>query len=76
MAYSAALGERDARCYDTGRPEGIVAHPLFAVCYEWPLVLALRERAGLQPLDAQVAMAAKNTRPCCIKMLFILELKN
>jgi acyl dehydratase len=57
MAYSAALGERDARYYDTGRPEGVVAHPLFSVCYEWPLVLALRERAGLQPLDAQVVHA-------------------
>jgi len=57
MAYSAALGERDARCYDTRRPEGVLAHPLFPVCYEWPLVLALRERAGLAPLDARVVHA-------------------
>ena len=57
MAYSAALGERDARCYDTRRPEGVVAHPLFPVCYEWPLVLGLRERAGLKALDARVVHA-------------------
>jgi len=57
MAYSAALGERDARCYDTRRAEGVLAHPLFPVCYEWPLVLALRERAGLAALDARVVHA-------------------
>jgi acyl dehydratase len=57
MAYSAALGERDARCYDTRRPDGVLAHPLFPVCYEWPLVLALRERAGLAALDARVVHA-------------------
>ena len=57
MAYSAALGERDPLCYDTRRLEGPVAHPLFPVCYEWPLVLALRERSGLQALDAQVVHA-------------------
>lgn len=57
MAYSAALGERDARCYDTRRSEGVLAHPLFPVCYEWPLVLALRARAGLEALDARVVHA-------------------
>jgi acyl dehydratase len=45
MAYAAALGEEDPRYYDTTALAGPVAHPLFAVCYEWPLALALRERA-------------------------------
>jgi acyl dehydratase len=45
MAYAAALGEDDPRFYDTTAPAGPLAHPLFAVCYEWPLALALRERA-------------------------------
>ena len=45
MAYAAALGETDPRYYDTTRAGGPVAHPLFAVCYEWPLALALRARA-------------------------------
>lgn len=45
MAYTAALGEDDPRYYDTTAPAGPLAHPLFAVCYEWPLALALRERA-------------------------------
>lgn len=44
MAYSAALGETDARYFETGGPSGPAAHPLFAVGYEWPLAVALRER--------------------------------
>jgi acyl dehydratase len=52
MAYAAALGEADPRYYDTLAAAGPVAHPLFAVCYEWPVALALREltvAAELQP---------------------------
>jgi acyl dehydratase len=45
MAYAAALGESDARYYDTTAPAGPVAHPLFAVCYEWPLAQTLRAKA-------------------------------
>lgn len=37
MAYSAALGETDPRCFDTGAKGGVIAHPLFPVCYEWPV---------------------------------------
>lgn len=49
MAYSAALGETDVRYFDTAQPGGVLAHPLFPVCYEWPVsqpirqILALRE---------------------------------
>jgi acyl dehydratase len=42
MAYAAALGDDSPEYLDTTRPEGLVAHPLFPVCYEWPLALALR----------------------------------
>jgi acyl dehydratase len=51
MAYAAALGENDPRYYDTTAPDGPLAHPLFSVCYEWPLVQALRAKA----LDESVA---------------------
>ena len=37
MAYSAALGESDPRYFDTAAPGGVLAHPLFPVCYEWPV---------------------------------------
>ncbi len=57
MAYSAALGETDPRYYDTAATGGVLPHPLFAVCYEWPLSHALRERAGLQPLNPRLLHA-------------------
>lgn len=34
MAYAAALGETAPEYFDTTRPAGILAHPLFPVCYE------------------------------------------
>jgi acyl dehydratase len=45
MAYAAALGEGDQRYFATGAPGGPLAHPLFAVCYEWPVILELRAQA-------------------------------
>jgi acyl dehydratase len=45
MAYAAGLGETDPRYYDTLAPGGPAAHPIFPVCYEWPAMLALRDRA-------------------------------
>jgi acyl dehydratase len=44
MAYAAGLGETDPGSYDTRAPEGPRAHPVFPVCYEWPLALQIRER--------------------------------
>jgi acyl dehydratase len=44
MAYSAALGESAPEYLDTARPEGILPHPLFPVCYEWPLALDVRAK--------------------------------
>ena len=41
MAYAAGLGETDPRYFDTLAPGGPAAHPLFPVCYEWPVLLAL-----------------------------------
>jgi acyl dehydratase len=48
MAYSAALGEADPRCYDTAAPEGVLAHPLFPVCYEWPVSRPIRQIPALR----------------------------
>jgi acyl dehydratase len=45
MAYAAGLGESDARYFDTLAPDGPAAHPIFPVCYEWPVLLAVRARA-------------------------------
>jgi acyl dehydratase len=51
MAYASALGETDPRYYDTAGPQGPLAHPLFSVCYEWPVAVALRDKA----VDATLA---------------------
>jgi hypothetical protein len=45
MAYAAGLGESAPEYFDTTRPGGILAHPLFPVCYEWPLALDVRAKA-------------------------------
>jgi acyl dehydratase len=45
MAYAAAL-EDYLPCYlDTRRPAGIVAHPMFAVCFEWPAAGSIRHKS-------------------------------
>ncbi len=44
MAYAAGLTDT-LPCYlDTLRPQGVIAHPLFPVCFEWPAMLDLRKR--------------------------------
>jgi len=44
MAYAAAL-EDYLPCYlDTRRPQGIIAHPVFSVCIEWPLAITLHDK--------------------------------
>ena len=45
MAYAAAAGSHGPPCFDTTAAGGPVAHPLFPVCYEWPLLLEIRARA-------------------------------
>ncbi len=50
MAYAASLGDTLPDYFDTSRPAGIVAHPLFSVCPEWEIIVASRkvsERLGM-----------------------------
>jgi acyl dehydratase len=42
MAYAASIGDTAGAYLDTLSPDGIVAHPLFPVCYEWPVALEIR----------------------------------
>jgi len=44
MAYSAGIGEANPLYFDTSLKDGIVAHPVFPVCYEWPLAVAIRDK--------------------------------
>jgi acyl dehydratase len=63
MAYAAALGD-SVPCYmDTASPGGIVAHPLFPVCFEWPVMVAMRatfDRSGLTPDEARRGVHASH----------------
>lgn len=61
MAYAAALEETADHYFDTTRPAGIVAHPLFAVCVEWPVIVSGRdaaERLGVLPEETRRAVHA------------------
>jgi len=60
MAYAAALGETDARYFETGG--ALLAHPLFPVCYEWPAALAARERTIPPEVYARVVHATHDLR--------------
>ena len=53
MAFSAALGEHQTAYFDTSRTEGIVSHPLFPICLEWPVALESRERLKQHGLSAE-----------------------
>lgn len=53
MAYAAGLGDT-LPCYlDTLRPRGVVAHPLFPVCVEWPVMLGLGRVLSQASLTAE-----------------------
>lgn len=49
MAYSAGLGETDERYYDTTAPGQLWVHPVFPVCYEWPVSLPIRNIEAIRP---------------------------
>ena len=53
MAYAAALNDFDPQMMDTAAHSPVVAHPVFPVCVEWPLVLA----AGRVPGSETVTRA-------------------
>ncbi len=58
MAYAAGLGETDPRYFDTRAPAGPAAHPVFPVCYEWPLALAVSGQIASEALQRRSVHAA------------------
>jgi acyl dehydratase len=67
MAYAAGLGDL-LDCYiDTRRPQGIIAHPLFPVCLEWPTALALRAKHRGKILPAEAARGVHATHHAIIR---------
>ncbi len=63
MAYAAALGDTAPCYFDTLDPSGIIAHPLFPVCFEWSIITKMRqalERSGLTPAEARRGVHASH----------------
>src|SRR5882757_5734277 len=55
MAYAAALDDSTKRYFDTRDKSAFIAHPMFPVCFEWPVIVAMRrqmESAGLKFAEA------------------------
>lgn len=50
MAYAAALNDFNPRMFDTHTHSPVIAHPVFPVCVEWPLVLASGRLKGYELL--------------------------
>jgi acyl dehydratase len=66
MAYAAGIGD-NLPCYiDTRRAGGILAHPVFPVCFEWPAAGAIRakSRAGLTQAEASRGVHATQHMIC------------
>src|SRR6185369_16706573 len=62
MAYAAALGDVHAPYLDTTRPEGVIGHPIFPVCYEWPLAVELRASALSESIAVRSVHATHDLR--------------
>jgi len=63
MAYAAALGDTHDCYFDTRRPEGVVAHPLFPVCPEWPVIVESRrlgDQWGITPDETRRGVHASH----------------
>ena len=61
MAYAASLGDTQDCYFDTRRDNGIVAHPMFAVCPEWPVIVQGRDLAdkwGITPEESRQSVHA------------------
>ena len=55
MAYAAGLGDLNPRYMDTAAGP-VIAHPVFPVCLEWPVILTSRELKGYENVSGAVSM--------------------
>ena len=51
MSYAAGIDDRNPRYLDT-QANTVVAHPLFPVCLEWPVILSSRHLPGSETMTA------------------------
>jgi acyl dehydratase len=61
MAYAAALGDLKPCYMDTRAPRNFIAHPIFPVCFEWPVVVEMAAQlhgTELKPEESRRAVHA------------------
>jgi acyl dehydratase len=56
MAYAAALGDSLPAYFDTTRESPVIAHPMFPICFEWPLLVGMRSEFGATGLTTAEAL--------------------
>ena len=52
MAYAAGIGDLNPAYMDTAA-NTVIAHPVFPVCVEWPVILNVREIAGSESMSRE-----------------------
>ncbi len=55
MAYAAALDDLMPCYMDTRDPQNFLAHPMFPVCIEWPVIISMRQHFESGDLTAEEA---------------------
>lgn len=50
MAYAAALGHTEPAFFDTRARSDVLAHPIFPVCFEWPLMIGAAHHPAFEAL--------------------------
>jgi acyl dehydratase len=58
MAYAAALGDLRPCYMDTRAPGNFIAHPIFPVCFEWPVVVEMAGQLHGTELKAEESRRA------------------
>jgi acyl dehydratase len=58
MAYAAALGDLKPCYMDTRAPQNFIAHPIFPVCFEWPVVVEMAGQLHGTELKAEESRRA------------------
>ena len=62
MAYAAALGDFNPLYMDT-QANTVIAHPVFPVCPEWPVILDTRNMRASEQLTAEESAPGGHAAP-------------
>ncbi|MCP5025422.1 MAG: hypothetical protein GY929_03980 [Actinomycetia bacterium] len=69
MAYAASLDHDEPVWFDTTSADGVVAHPMFPVCPEWPVIVGARGRHQPSMSDDELRRGVHATHDLTIHRL-------